>query len=94
MNQSAHESDINCVACNSQGNSFATASSDKTVKLWEYKTGTETSTLFGANQGIMCVDFSPSGEFTLGGCNDGAIRIWAIAQGRVRVSVGFFPYSS
>eukprot|EP01027_Heterolobosea_sp_BB2_P007311 GEZU01010896.1.p1 GENE.GEZU01010896.1~~GEZU01010896.1.p1 ORF type:complete len:413 (+),score=100.46 GEZU01010896.1:164-1240(+) len=81
---SAHDADINSIAFNKGGNLFATGSNDKTVKLWDARTGNLSATLHGSVQGVISVDFSPSSEYVLGTCNDSSVRIWTVAQQRLR----------
>jgi len=78
-----HKGEINTVAFNRTGSLFATGSSDKTVKLWDSRSGQVKKTLTGPAHSIMCVSFSPSQELVLGASNDKATRLWNIESGRV-----------
>ena len=56
----------------------ATASFDKTVRLWDAASGALLSTLPLAERGI-CVAASPEGEILAVGLYNGAVEIWGIA---------------
>jgi WD40 repeat protein len=59
------------------GESLATAGSDKVVRVWNVKTGKELAAL-SCPDSIEVVAFSPDGESLAGGSNDGSVRIWAV----------------
>lgn len=77
----SHRGELTSVAFNAVGTMFATASSDKSVKLWDARSGAHHSTLGGSMQTVMAVAFSPSGEFVLGACNDNSARLWSVERG-------------
>jgi autophagy-related protein 16 len=77
----SHRGEVTSLAFNGVGSLFATASSDKTVKLWDARTGAHHSSLSGSMQTVMSVAFSPSGEFVLGACNDNTARLWSVEKG-------------
>ncbi|KJE90803.1 WD40 repeat-containing protein [Capsaspora owczarzaki ATCC 30864] len=58
--------------------------SDKTVKIWDAKSGKSTLTLSGAMQGIMCVSFNTKDDLIVAGSNDNATRVWSSQTGRLR----------
>lgn len=80
----SHRGEVTSVAFNPVGSLFATASSDKSVKLWDARTGAHHSTLNGSMQTVMSVAFSPSGEFVLGACNDNTARLWSVEKAAER----------
>merc|ERR1711879_651740 len=79
-----HAGEINSVDFNPAGTAFATGSSDKCVKIWDARSGSQNSVLSGSIQSVMSVRFAMSGEMVLGASNDQATRIWGTAQGRIR----------
>ncbi|GAM24423.1 hypothetical protein SAMD00019534_075980 [Acytostelium subglobosum LB1] len=80
----AHQSEVYCLAFNSNGQMFASGSSDKSVKLWDTFSCTHKTTLLGASQSIMSVEFSPNDEHILGTSNDNSARLWNVELGRPR----------
>lgn len=83
-NFEAHKDECNDVSYSHSGVLLATGSNDKSVKLWDSRTGNHKATLMGPVQSIMCVRFSSNDELVLGTSNDHSTRIWHVAQGRVR----------
>ena len=53
-----HTATVNSVAFSLDGTLLASASGDKTVKLWDVKTGKERSTLKGHADAVLAVAFS------------------------------------
>jgi len=61
-----HTEAVWLVAFSPHGKTLATASVDKTVKLWDTATGKERATLRGHTDIVFSVAYSPDGK-TLGG---------------------------
>src|SRR5262249_26167917 len=59
----------------------ASASQDKTMKLWDVATGRETLTLRGHTVGINNVAYSPDGR-RLASASDATVRLWDAATGQ------------
>ena len=49
---------------------------DKTVRLWNSKTGFEFGVLIGHEKSIESVAFSPEEKFLVSGGQDGVIMVW------------------
>ena len=60
---------------------FATASADKTVRLWDADTLAGGKTLTGLTDYVYAVAFSPDGTLVAGGGYDGEVRVWKVADG-------------
>ena len=67
---------VHQVAFNPHGERIATASADRTIKLWDAATGQELLTLGGHNAGVICLAFSPDGHRLASGSIDWTARIW------------------
>ena len=57
-----HTSSVVAVAFHPNGKRIASASLDRTIKLWETETGQEVLTLRGHKSGVLSVAFSPDGR--------------------------------
>ena len=60
---------------------LATSSADKTVRLWDLEKLTATKTLSGLTDYVFAVAFSPDGTLVAGGCYDGSVNVWKVADG-------------
>lgn len=59
-------------------NTFATASLDKTIKVWQFGSPTPNFTLEGHEKGVNCVDYYHGGDkpYLISGADDRLIKIW------------------
>jgi len=59
-------------------NTFASASLDKTVKVWQLGSATPNFTLEGHDKGVNCVDYYHGGDkpYLISGADDRQVRIW------------------
>ncbi|CAJ0579930.1 unnamed protein product, partial [Mesorhabditis spiculigera] len=59
-------------------NTFATASLDKTVKVWQFGSNVPNFTLEGHEKGVNCVDYYHGGDkpYLISGADDHLIKIW------------------
>ncbi|MBF8276260.1 MAG: serine/threonine protein kinase [Candidatus Brocadiaceae bacterium] len=55
---------------------------DKTVKLWEVKTGKELLTLSGHTTYVSSVHFSPDGALIASGSGDSTVKLWEVKTGK------------
>jgi WD40 repeat protein len=79
-----HDSDINRVSFNPDGKILATASRDKTIKLWNVETGKEIYTLSGHSDSISSLSFSTDGKTLATGSDDKTIKLWDVDTGKER----------
>ena len=71
-----HKDWIYSSAISPDGRRIASASDDKTVKVWDTATGTELMTLKGHKEWVRSVVFSPDGTHIASGGGDKTIKIW------------------
>ncbi|KAK8813244.1 hypothetical protein WA158_002836 [Blastocystis sp. Blastoise] len=59
-------------------NSFATASLDRTIKIWTISSTTPNYSLTGHNRGLNCIDYYPGSDkpYIASGSDDHTIKIW------------------
>lgn len=81
--QRAHTGDVTSVAYDLAGHSFASGSTDMTVKVWRAN-GELQSTLSGAKMAITQVKFSPSGSLILASSCDNVARLWASSTAKIK----------
>ncbi|MEV6182395.1 TIR domain-containing protein [Streptomyces sp. NPDC052015] len=60
---------------------LATAGDDRTVRLWDPRTGRATGVLTGHTGRVLAVAFSPDGSLLASGGEDGTVRLWNVPGG-------------
>ncbi|KAF3887991.1 MULTISPECIES: serine/threonine-protein kinase [Nostocales] len=83
-----HSSDVNSVAFSPDGQSLASASDDRTIKIWNLATRQTTFTLKGHSQWIWAVAFSPDGKTLASGSADSTIKLWNLETGQEMTTLG------
>jgi WD40 repeat protein len=70
-----HSAMVWAVVFSPDGKTVASASDDKTVKLWDTGTGTKQHTLRGHSDWISAVVFSPDGKTVASASNDKTVKL-------------------
>lgn len=90
----AHEKDINALDIDSSNSLFASASQDRTVKIWDADEGSTIGLLRGHKRGVWSVRFAPKGTPVINtdagtstsrgliatGSGDKTIKLWSLAD--------------
>ena len=81
---SGHSESVKSVAFSPDGRVLASVSSDRTIKLWEVKTGRKINSLPGYSDGdrVRWAAFSPDGKVLASGGDDKTLKLWEVATGR------------
>jgi WD40 repeat protein len=69
------------VAFSPDGRAIATASADRTARIWDATTGQPLAVLSGHAGAVTAVAFSPDGRRLVTGGADRAVRVWDVATG-------------
>ncbi|CCE65465.1 hypothetical protein TPHA_0L01080 [Tetrapisispora phaffii CBS 4417] len=74
----AHEKDINMLSISPNDSIFATASYDKTCKIWDLETGELKATLNNHKRGLWDVSFCQYDKFIATASGDKTVKIWSL----------------
>jgi WD40 repeat protein len=78
-----HSSSVIAVAFSSDGKTLASASYDRTVKLWDAGSGAVMQTLEGHSDWVNAVAFSPNGNVLASASYDRTVKLWDAGLGAV-----------
>ena len=69
---------ITTICFSPDGQTVVSGSLDKTIRLWDPKTGEHLKTLIGHTDAVNSVAFSPDGKTLASGSSDGTILLWEV----------------
>ncbi|KAL6261954.1 hypothetical protein P5V15_007038 [Pogonomyrmex californicus] len=76
----AHQKEMNCVTISPNDKLIATASQDKTAKLWSTETLQLLGVFHGHRRGVWCVRFSPIDQVLLTTSADCTMKLWSLTD--------------
>jgi WD40 repeat protein len=68
--------EVYCVSWSPDGGTLASASLDKTVRLWDAASGKELATLTGHTGAVRSVSWSPDGKTLASASEDKTVKLW------------------
>ncbi len=77
-----HSDRIFSVAFSPDAKLLASASADRTIKLWHPHTAKNLKTLYGHNSWVWAIAFSPDGNLLASGSYDHTVKIWDVDSGQ------------
>jgi WD40 repeat protein len=78
-----HKDSIVSIDWSDDGKLIATASIDKTIRIWDAVTGKPFKTLQGFREPVLDVAFSGDGKRVIGGAADGTARVYDVPTGKM-----------
>ncbi|MDZ8237296.1 MAG: AAA family ATPase, partial [Nostoc sp. ChiQUE01a] len=78
-----HDDTLNKVAYSPNGQQLASASDDKTIKIWDVSSGQLLKTITGHSGGVISVAYNPNGQQLASASFDNTIKIWNVSSGQL-----------
>ena len=76
-----YKSTVNSLSFSPDGRALASGNRDRTVRVWDARTGEQLHKLVGHTAPVNSVVFSPDGSTLASGCMDHTVRLWNAETG-------------
>jgi WD40 repeat protein len=86
-----HTDSVEAIAFSKDGNTLASASGDRTVRLWDPTTGQCRQTLEGHTDAVGAIAFSKDGNTLASASDDRTVRLWDPTTGQCRQTLEGIP---
>ena len=83
-----HTEKVTSVAFAPDGKTLASASWDRTIRLWEVGSNQSLASLEEHRDDVLSVAFAPDGKTLASGGREGAIRLWEVDTGQQKAVLG------
>ncbi|WP_019503871.1 AAA-like domain-containing protein [Pleurocapsa sp. PCC 7319] len=77
------KSSIKSISYSPDGKTIASASADKTIRIWDVTTGNILQVLNGHDRSVTSISYSPDGKTIASASADKTIRIWDVTTGNI-----------
>ncbi|MBD2059096.1 serine/threonine protein kinase [Oculatella sp. FACHB-28] len=78
-----HTGPVSAIATSSDGETFVSGSEDKTIKVWNLRTGDLLRTLSGHDAEVVSVAISQDGQLLASGSRDNTVKLWDLQSGEL-----------
>jgi WD40 repeat protein len=79
---SGHQGDVNALAVTPDGRLAISGSTDKTLKVWDLRSGKEIATLSGHHGAVYALAVTPDGRRVVSGSADKTLKVWDLGSGK------------
>lgn len=86
----AHTDTISNFAFSPDGEHFASAATDRMIKIWTTRNGELETTFEGHSGHVLCVDWSPDGRTLASGSGDQQVKLWDLESGQQKSKIEGF----
>ncbi|KAG9067036.1 hypothetical protein KI688_012948 [Linnemannia hyalina] len=87
----AHSNGVSSIAFSPDDRWIASCNIDRTVKLWESRSGLLVSSFINHVKWVNCVRFSPSGTYIASASDDKTLRLWEVNSSSLGLDSYDFP---
>ncbi len=82
-----HDDWVNAVAITRDGKYAISASSDKTLKIWNLQMGEEKTTLKGHDDWVNAVAITRDGKYAISASDDKTLKVWDLEKGEEKTTL-------
>jgi len=86
----AHTDTVSDFAFSPDGEHFASAATDRMVKVWTTRNGELETTFEGHSGHVLCIDWSPDGRTIASGSGDKQVKLWDLESGEQKSKIEGF----